>query len=483
MKLLDFLTYFSASFIGCVVCLIYFNPKLHFFDVMVDRHGRWRIPTNGGVTQTVNKFINAFPRFDSQFNVVDPQFDMDNEYYNESTITYILLFGFIGVAFMVIICIFLLARYCCNCCGGKNVRRKGYKESSINFYRYAIIILSFVLEALLIYGYFANTDLHNSLSVLTDSFVNTSKQLMQQFDVVKLPDSIPGLENVNMSLLEEDLSFSVRYASGQADIMKNFLDTFEAYRMGIIIANLIAATLGCSLGIAAGSVRKGTPVLIMVILFAVADCLFFFSFGIHFSGSKIIYDFCTDVDPYLDPGNDEFLPLRLQFFVPCVSSPIFPFINDYFNYYGLDATQKFIDHAKSNNYTEIVEKYVQWFNISDSSVSEAVNTKKDDSSLASLYETALNKTSIMTIIDQSMTCRWSKNELRLDSFLLCTYAKDNIDMIMMTQGLGCIVLIVLTLLGIPAIKRFKYAGNANLEGVLDANKRFMGKKAKAKRSV
>jgi len=477
------LTGFSVSFIVLVFVITAYKTKFDPLDIMVDRHGRWRIPTQGTFTQYANKFIKSFPRWDSQFNNISTVFDMDNSQYISSTVVYILFFGGIGCLFLVFVGLFLIGRYCCDCCGGKNVPRKGYKESSINFYRYGIIIFSFFLEGLLVFGYFANTDLHNSLDALTTSFTNTSDLLTKQFNSLRssIPENIAGL-TLNMTILMEDLEFSARYASGQSDIMKRFLDGFETTRMVIILANLIGATLGCSLGIAAGSVRKGTPVIIMVSLFAISGALFFFSFGTHFAGSKMISEFCTDIDPYIITGNDDFLPMRLQFFVPCVSSPVYPFIKDHLAYEALIAVDDMKSEATSASCSAITTNPPTWYNVTDSYYKTAV-TSCSNSDLTLAYTIALNKSTPMIVLDQSITCRWSKNELRLDSFLLCTYAKDNLDMIMMTQGIGAVLLVLLTILGIPAIKRFKYAGNANLEGVLDANKRFMGKRAKAKRTV
>jgi hypothetical protein len=390
---------------------------------------------------------------------------------------YIVLFGFLGVIIAVTIFSILIGRYCCNCCGGKDVRRKGYPENQINFFRYAIIIISFILEGILIYGYFANTDLHASLSTLTDSFENVSNQILEQMDKITIPaEPIPEIpSNINNSLFIEDFKFSTRYAAGQAQNMKSFLDKFEAWRMIIIVTNLIAATFGCSLGIAAGSVRKGTPVLVMVILFAIADCLFFISFGIHFAGSKIFFEFCEEIEEYTNEEYDDMIPMRLQYFIPCVNSPVFPFVKDYFYFTALSDVHKFNEKLESLGETQAD---ATWKNISEY---ENIVNKKKNTELTAKYNSALNSTNQMIIIEQSVTCRWSREQLKQDKWLLCIYAKDNLNMIMITQLVGSIVLFILTILGIPAIKRFKFAGNANLGGVLDGNKVFMGKRAKAKR--
>ena len=476
---------FCWAIVGLFSLFALGGGSLSFFDVMIDRHGRWRIPTDGTVTQIANAIIKAFPRFDSSFSVLeDSQFDMDNSSYVQSTIMYVVLFGVIGAVIAVIILIIMVGRYCCNCCGGKGVRRKGYPENQINFFRYSIIIISFILEAILIYGYFANTDLHSSLSVLADSFENISNQILSQMNQIYIPsESFPGIpETVTMDMFQEDFKFSVRYAAGQADAMNNFIDKFELARMIFIILNLVISTVGCALGIAAGSVRKGTPVLVMVILFTVADLLFFISFGIHFAGSKLVYDFCNEIGNYIDMNSEDMIPMRLQYFVPCVNSPVFPFIKNHMYFQALknlgdfktayQTAQTEIDAATDPVLTATWENF---------SLIEEYVTSLNNEAISKQYANTKNATNQMVLIEQSTTCRWSKNEMRLDEWLLCTYAKDNLDMIMITQGAGCIVLLILTILGIPAIKRFKFAGNANLAGVLDGKKAFFGKHAKAKR--
>lgn len=488
MNKLTAITTFSAVLIALIGIAFFTVPSNPFFDVMKDRHGEWRIPTNGAATQATTWIINKLPRLDISFTPLDITFDMDNEAYLQSSVMYIVIPGVIGLIFMIAIVAIMISRYFCNCCGGKNVRRKGYRESNINFYRYAIIVVSFGLEAVLIYGYFANADLHKGLSTLAASFNESSTKLKIQFEKVKLEPNInySKTEAIKTNELQDDLDFSLRYAQGQTDITNGYYKSFEAWRMVVIILNLILSTVGCSLGIAAGSVRKGTPVVIMVILFAVSDCLFFFSFGIHLSGSKLLLDYCTEIAEYIAPSNDQFLPMRLQFFVPCVSSPVFPFIEDHFLYKSLTGVDEFIKQCKDSNCNnESNYTYIQWYNFTELDtklVYEGVDEGKKEN-LAKLFTNTSSYTAAAVVIEDSVTCRFTKDEIYQDQFLLCVYTKDNLYMMMITQFAGCILLIILTILGIPAIKRFKYAGNANINGVLDANKRFMGRHAKAKRTV
>ena len=464
-------------------------PTSLFFDVMHDRNGDWRIPTNGKVTRVTTTIINKLPRIDISFSIIDQQFDMDNEQYIQSTIMYIMIPGIIGLVFMIVVISLMLGRYFCNCCGGKNVRRKGYRESNINFYRYAIIVISFFLEAVLIYGYFANTDLHKGLKILTNNFNLTSVELKAQFDKVELENASTYNYSVDITNedLQKDLAFSLRYAQGQATETRLFFKKYEIFRMLVIIFNLILSTIGCSLGIAAGSVHKGSPVLIMVILFAISDCLFFFSFGIHLAGSKLVLDYCSEIEDYTSPKNDEFLPMRLQYFVPCVSSPVYPFIQDRFIYKCLTSLDEFKDLCNKSNCTDL-HKNITWDQIINESITAesffypGEATANHDNITTHLADTKKKCVATM-VIENSTTCRWSKNTIYQDKFLLCTYTKDNLYMMMITQFAGSILLVILTILGIPAIKRFKYAGNANINGILDANKRFMGRHAKAKRTV
>ena len=67
---------------------------------------------------------------------------------------------------------------------------------------------------------------------------------------------------------------------------------------------------------------------------------------------------------------------------------------------------------------------------------------------------------------------------------MCEYTKDNLDCITVTQLCGCLLVIIITCIGIPAIKKFEWAGNANLGG-LNQKRNFAGskKKPRAKRVV
>lgn len=496
MKSLALLSFLSLSSLGFVLFFVLREQGI-IGAVYTDRHGTWRIPTNGWITNLTNKAIQTIPRVSSsKFSFVSPQFDLDNSEYIDSTVMYILLTGAVGVLFLLIVIIVFVAKYACKCCGGTRIPRAGYKQSSINVLRVFIIIFSFLLEGVLIYGYFANTDLHTSLSNLVTSFGEIYDQLTNLFNVII--DEVKKYEGDSVFQVTKesflvDLNFSVKFAGRQVKQLASAYSTFESLRMALIIINLIAATIACSVGIAAGSVSKGTPVIVMIIMLSVSGALFFFSFGAHFSGSKMIFEFCQDVSSILDNPNDhDIMPLRLQFFVPCISSPLYPFIGDIFTMKAQNATNFFIDNLKDDPAykasKEIQETLPYWFNISAKYYRDFINNNVTDESsrikLGTILTNSINEIKPMSILAETQTCDWSKEQLRLERFQLCVYAKDNCDMLMVTQLCSAVLVVIITCLGFPAIKKFQWAGNANYRGVLNGGqKKVGGKQPRAKRDV
>jgi hypothetical protein len=267
-------------------------------------------------------------------------------------------------------------------------------------------------------------------------------------------------------------------------------DGFEGGRMALIILTLIIATFGCSVGIAAGSLNRGWPVMVMVGCNSVAVAMIFFSAGFHFTGSKIIYEYCDGIDYYLT-NEDEVIPQRLQFFVPCVASPVFPYIQDYFVINSvlmvddlnkkLQGTDLFKD--PSNDY---MHSPAQWFNVTDQFYVDVINQIAQNETrdeIMSNYTVITAFVNILLLIDDNQHCKYSKNEMREENFLMCIYLKDNLDMLTCTQAVGAILLVLITLTGIPAIRKFEWAGHANMGGVLNAGARGAPQGARAKRTA
>ena len=109
-------------------------------------------------------------------------------------------------------------------------------------------------------------------------------------------------------------------------------------------------------------------------------------------------------------------------------------------------------------------------------------TKQNNDDLTKLYKNAVNKSTYLIYLESFEQCTYSRNEIKEENFLFCTYMKDSIDMITLTQFIGCILIIIITITGIDAIKKFEWAGNSNLTNVVIGGKRSKNK-PKARRNV
>jgi hypothetical protein len=496
MRFLSLAVFLTTTVLGYAAIYVY-RGLGSVNAVYVDRWGdRWRIPTNGWATKITNKCIEMIPRFSTDFAMVDPDFDLESQYYLKSSGLYILFCGLVGLLFLVIVGIFFLCRYCFGCCGGKSLPRRGYARDDITCARLAIVILSFLLEGVLIFGYFANSDLDISLGKLVKVFQGIGQKLSGDIHYIidRFPVNLTGnsLFDTFKEDFKADLRFSATYALAQTSVMKDMTDGFEGGRMALVILTLIVATFGCSVGIAAGSLNRGWPVMIMVGLNTVAVVMIFFSTGFHFTGSKIMYEYCDGINYYLT-NDDEVIPQRLQFFVPCVASPVFPYIQDYFVIQSVLAVNEFNTMLLNTSLLQDISndyRYspAQWFNVTNSfyqkvinEISESEKAKRDE--LQEYYNGLKDFVTVLLLVDDSAHCRWSKNEMRAENFLFCVYLKDNLDMMTCTQAVGAVILVIITLIGIPAIRKFEWAGHANMGGILNAGQRAAPKGARAKRKA
>jgi hypothetical protein len=494
MKLWTVLFFLASTAIGYGAIYIY-RGSAGLNAVYVDRWGeRWRVPSNGWVTRITNQCIEMIPRFSTDFEMVDPDFDLEDQYYLTCSGLYVVFCGLIGILFLVGVAIFFIARYVCGCCGGKRLPRRGYSRDDVSCTRLLIVVLSFLLEGVLLYGYFANSDFDISLGKLVKTFQGVGAKL--DSDVHRIMDALPK-NNTGNEIYDRfqydfnlDLDFSGRYAVEQTNVMKSMTDGFESGRMALIILTLIIATFGCSVGIAAGSLNRGWPVMVMVGLNTLAIGMIFFSAGFHFTGSKIVYEYCDAIDWYLEYP-DEVIPQRLQYFVPCVASPVFPYIQDYFVIHSVLYAEQFHNRLMQTSlYQDTSNDYryspAQWFNITDPFYEERIaeiTPEADQQEIESMYRNITSFVNILLLIDDSQHCKFTKNEMKEEHFLFCVYLKDNLDMLTLTQCAGAILLVLIVLTGIPAIRKFEWAGNANLGGVLNAGRGPNAKGARAKRKA
>lgn len=489
---------FCASVITGYIAIYVIRGSATLNAVYTDSHGdTYRVPSDGLPTKIMNAAINGIPRFNNKFQIIPPLFDLDNKDYLDSSIMYILLVGAVGLLFFVIVGIFFICRYACGCCGGKVLPKRGYSQTVINSVRISLLIFSFIFEGILIYGYFANTDLHKALHRLVDYFqvigdrIDTDMNLiLEKIDSLGDKTSYNYMFDLNKEDFKTDLLFSTHYAIDQTRVMKKFVDKVEMLRMALILLNLILSTVGCAVGIAAGSVMRGFVMVIMVWMNTVSTVFFFFSTGCHFAGAKIIYEYCDEISYYIKDSNyGEQIPMRLQFFIPCVNSPLFAYINDYFAQdaiSSIDALRSSIQSSEA--LTEALENSPPfWFNITDDyykGIFGAMTSDETNRTIEKNYEESLKQSIYLQALTNQNQCIFSKNEMKSENFLMCSYTKDNLDMLTLTQAIGCLLVVIITCIGLPAIRKFAWAGANNMGGVLDGGKnKYIGNKAKAKRNV
>jgi hypothetical protein len=273
--------------------------------------------------------VDHIPRFDGSFHLIDPDFDMENDVYVRSNVLYLVTCGGIGLLLLAVTVSILVMRNFCRCCK----LERYYTMYQITRMRVSLAFVSFLLEGLLIYGYFANSDLIRSTNKLERVFRAEGPKVVQQVKTLEsvLPLAIGSqVYDQRPQVFHNDLKFTSRWIEGQGRQMSNVWNTIENIRLPLLLSNLILATVGSAIGAAAGALMHHRPMIWMVIFNAVAMALIFFSTGCHFAGSKLIGEYCDEIEPYLRDDVTEPIPKRLQCFVPCVDSPVIPFVRDYF---------------------------------------------------------------------------------------------------------------------------------------------------------
>lgn len=540
-KYISIFLFFSFIIIGYVAIYIK-RGSVTLNEIYTDSHGdEWRVPTNGTITKITEFLINEIPRLNSKFKVIGNDFDLDNSDYNTSSVLFIVLLGLVGLLFLLIVVIFFICRYACGCCGGKKLPRYGYTQTAINSVRISLLVFSFIFEGILMYGYFVNADLHKSINKLLGYFEEIGTEIDEDMgiiiknisDIKEDQTSYNYLFDLHRKQFIADLEFSTRYAVSQTTVMKKFFNKIESIRMMLILFNLILSTIACAVGIAAGSVMRGWVMIVMVSMNTVSSVFFFFSTGCHFAGSKILYEYCNEINFYLSDAHfSEQIPMRLQYFIPCVNSPVFNYINDYFAQNTIEKINKLQDTINENCCNKILAdenpdgdtgedpggdtgedpggnpgtrkklddqsilQFCQsppfWFNITDEYYQDELSgdskclgeNKQCGAELQNLLKEAVVWANSLIALDNQRQCLYSKNRMKQEDFLMCAYTKDNLDMLMMSQAVGCILVVIITCIGLPAIKKFEWAGYANMGGINQkSNNKFIGRKAKPKRQA
>jgi hypothetical protein len=376
---------------------------------------------------------------------------------------YIVLCGAIGIFLFVLVIVALVLRRFCRCLQMKRF----YPSAEIIRTRITLMLLAFLLEGLLLYGYFANTDLHTAIRSLTEDFAGVGTKLSEDFEV--LIDNLPPVEgdatvyNRYSSQLRQDLEFSARYARGQSSAMETYTGTVEGLRMALILTNLILATISVSIGVTVGSIHSEKPLFVMVVCNGISLVLVFFSAGTHFAGSKIISEYCGETEYFLSGvGLGEPLPQRLQFFVPCVDSPVLPYIQDHFVVASAVAIGAVRTAFQTTSIWENVKDALpEWFNVTDEFYTKQIAEVRNESQRGELEVQIANARALsrfLVVFEESNTCSTTREIMREHEFLFCTYLRDNLDMLTMTQVLGGVLIAGLTGLGVMSLNLFRYAG-------------------------
>lgn len=373
------------------------------------------------------------------------------------------MLGFALLMVAIIVLLFVL-RYVFNKCGGKAPRKKGYAQPELIASRAGVIVFSFILEVCLFYQAFANSDLHSAFKHLSIVFQDESAKMKERHITMinNLPDSLPN-PAYSKELFKQDLLFSIDYAINENQGFVYAYKNYEWLRQAMIYIILIVASIACTIGVAAGSILRGFLLIIMEIMIVSSGFFLFILFGYHLAITKSLYDYCGDIEGYVAPEAIRPIPTNLQYFFPCITSPLHSYLYDYFGVKAVEETEKLKAY--------IPGQLPIWSNVSyyNGKVSQLSQAAKEQ------YEKAKQASISFEAIDESITCRTSIEVLRQNDFLLCRYAYECSLMITVTQGFSIICIVVLSVLSFSSIKKYQWAGNRSVNT-------FWRKPARAKRS-
>jgi hypothetical protein len=92
------------------------------------------------------------------------------------------------------------------------------------------------------------------------------------------------------------------------------------------------------------------------------------------------------------------------------------------------------------------------------------------------------ETPLFEPLDKLKDYRWTKEQWRNDTFLLCEFMVDNLDMLFLSQAIAFLVCLALVIAAIPAMKRFEWMSTAEAQNKLkDQFAVHFGRPARAKR--
>lgn len=467
-------------------------------DTYKDSFGEeWRVPPPNFISTGLNIVYDYIPRVNFSFKLIPFTFDPQNSNYLQSAYIYLLISLAFGVFITLLIILVLVSKFCCNCCGGKSIPREGYSTYDIDSSRGFLLVASFIVEFMLILSFFANTEVDKSMLTIRQRIYNYAQEKIGRLDnFTKLieEDKLNITDTFyNKSLFEADLKYSKRAIIYYANQSRSQLNVLEVCRMILVIATLAASTVACTFGIVAGTIYRPWPIWIMIYMSLILIPVSWAAFGLHYAIGRSLYEFCTDIKPYISLGSRSSIPQNLQYFFHCVNSPVFLYIDNYILLNSLldirNYTSKFNETGykltTATNCTapfKELEPYI--FNISDPYYSNIITDciiedKRDD--VNDILEQSRNISSIATYFYELDKCRDTKADYRNEEFLICTYTQYNMQQLTVTQGLAAFFLIFIAFSGIGSILKFKWTEITGL-AKFDGQAGFAGRAARPKRT-
>jgi hypothetical protein len=281
------------------------------------------------------------------------------------------------------------------------------------------------------------------------------------------------LSSYNQALYIEELKATRGYGQARYDRMRSTMSTIEGLRFFLIIANLIATTVACSLGITAGSIMRPGLLGIMIGMNTGTSVVIILSFAVHVSIGKSLREYCDLTYQY--SRSDLIPPMRVQYFVPCLTSPLYDDLFDHYCRSMLLGREELHTVLKNHNSGMYIPPSML---LSDPMVEEAIGAMKNDE-ISGIYANAKSEEEMFKLVDNLYNCRWTKARWQADDFVVCRYGLNAVDMIMIIQALAWVVVVLLIFGSIPSLNKFRWAWKADVFGREGLS--VSGKKAKAKR--
>jgi hypothetical protein len=405
---------FAFSLFGAFLIFTDTSPGL--LSIYSDRFNKqWRVPIHNTWNDISEFFIEGIPRANFSFGSVRSLGDFQSTSYVQSLYLPIIASGVIDAFLLLLLGGFFILRNCFGFFGGSEPPRKRYSDVQISATRGILTVLICFFEACVIYGFFVNESMDSVIESLLKSFELSDEELGQTLDDVinRLPDSLEGNEaEYERDEAVGDFRRTKRYAQAQSLQTRDALEKYRKLRYALVLVTLLYATASCSVGLVAITLTKSELLVAMLIGDVVTGCLLLTSVCLHLSSDQAVREFCGPWERYI--RSDRVPPMKYQVFLSCGQNPLIDLLFDY-------SIIKFLEEPETQN------------------------------------------ESLFSSLDRLVGCRWTKEQWREDSFLLCDFSVDTLDMLFLSQGLAFIVVVVSVIAGIASMKQFQWASAAGVQ--------------------